>query len=98
LQQEAEITVNGTQLTKSESAVVRVALAALDEVLSEGLGFRDDGIALTDRYMVDVSHVRGLIEDKTPCTRQLDKQIQDRAATNISTTTIKVSHAGLGRL
>ena len=71
MHREAQITVNGTRLTNTESAVVRVALAALDEVLSEGLGLRDDGIALTDRYMVDVTHVRKLIEgrDRPPRTQ-----------------------------
>ena len=63
---EAHITFNGTTLTDTESAVVRVALAALDEVLSEGLGSRDDGIALTDRYMADVTRIRALIQSKTP--------------------------------
>ncbi len=65
MQREAKIIVNGITLTETESAVVRVALAALHEVLSEGLGFRDDGVALTDRYKIDVTHVRALIDGHT---------------------------------
>jgi hypothetical protein len=61
---EAHITVNGTTLTDTESAVVRVALAALAEVLAEGLGVRDDRVALTDRYLSDVSRVRALIQGR----------------------------------
>jgi hypothetical protein len=65
-QMEARITVNGITLTETESAVVRVALAALAEVLAEGLGFRDDRIALTDRYMDEVAKVRALIAGRPP--------------------------------
>jgi hypothetical protein len=45
---EAEITINATKLTDDEARVVRVALATLAEVLSNQLGFKDNGIPLTD--------------------------------------------------
>jgi hypothetical protein len=61
---EALIIVNGITLTDTESAVVRVSLAALAEVLAEGLGSRDDGIALTDRYQAETAYVLSLIEGK----------------------------------
>jgi hypothetical protein len=58
---EAEIVIDGTRLTENEAAVVRVALAALRSVLADGLGFRDDGIALTDRYQADAAYVHALL-------------------------------------
>ena len=62
MQAEAEITVNGTRLTDNESMVVRLALATFADILAEGLGFKDDGIPLTDQYQADLAHVRTLIE------------------------------------
>jgi len=69
MQQEAETTINGSKLTDNEAMVVRLALATFADVLSTGLGFKDDGIALTDRYQADVAHVRALLEGKTPRTQ-----------------------------
>lgn len=66
MQQEAEITNNGSNLTDNEAMVVRVALATLADVLATGLGFKDDGIALTDQYQADLAHVRWLLEQKIP--------------------------------
>jgi hypothetical protein len=66
VQQEAEITINGTKLTDNESMVVRLALATFADVLATQLGFKDAGIALTDRYQADVAHVRALIDGNNP--------------------------------
>jgi len=49
---------NGTKLTDNESMVVRMALATFADILADGLGFKDDGIPLTDRYQADIAHVR----------------------------------------
>jgi hypothetical protein len=64
MRDEAAITVNGTRLTDSESRVVRLALATFADILANQLGFKDDGIALTDRYQTDVAHIRSLIDGK----------------------------------
>jgi hypothetical protein len=65
MQAEAAITINGTKLTDNEAMVVRLALATFADVLATQLGFKDEGIALTDRYQADVAHVRALIEGGT---------------------------------
>lgn len=62
MQQEADITVNGTRLTDNEARIVRLALASFADILANELGFKDDGIALTDRYQTDTAHVIALIE------------------------------------
>ncbi len=62
MQTEAEITINGAKLTDNESMVVRMALATFADILADGLGFKDDGIPLTDRYQADIAHVQTLIE------------------------------------
>lgn len=67
--QEATITINGATLTDTESMTVRVAIDTLANVLAEGLGFRDDGIALTDRYMTSLSRIQALIERRAPKTQ-----------------------------
>ena len=64
MRDEADITVNGTRLTDNESRVIRLALATFADILANQVGFKDDGIALTDRYQGDVARVRALIEDK----------------------------------
>jgi hypothetical protein len=69
MQQEAEITINGTKLTDNEAMVVRLALATFADVLATQLGFKDEGLALTDRYQADVAHVRALIEGGNPRTQ-----------------------------
>jgi len=66
MQQEAEITVNGTKLTNNEAMVVRLAMATFADVLATQLGFKDAGIALTDQYQADVAHVRALIDGRSP--------------------------------
>jgi hypothetical protein len=50
MQEEAEITINGTKLTDVESMTVRVAIDTLANVLVEGLELENDGVAFTDRY------------------------------------------------
>jgi hypothetical protein len=62
IQDEAATTINGTRLTDNEAMVVRLALATFADILANQLGFKDDGIALTDRYQADVARVRALLE------------------------------------
>jgi hypothetical protein len=64
MQQEAEITINGDRLSDAESMTVRVAIDTLANVLAEGLGFENDGIALTDRYMPSLSRIQALLENR----------------------------------
>jgi hypothetical protein len=61
---EAQITVNGTRLTADEARIVRLALESFADILENALGFKDDGTALTDKYLIDVTHIRFLIEGK----------------------------------
>jgi hypothetical protein len=65
MRDEAAITVNGSRLTDTESRVIRLAVATFADILENQLGFKDDGIALTDQYLTDVAHVRALIEGRT---------------------------------
>jgi hypothetical protein len=65
MRDEAAITVNGTRLADTESMVIRLALATFEDILANQLGFKDDGIALTDQYLTDVAYVRALIEGRT---------------------------------
>jgi hypothetical protein len=62
MQQKADITVNGTRLTNNEARIVRLALATFADIMANQLGFKDDGIALTDQYQVDTARVLALIE------------------------------------
>ena len=64
MQEEAEITINGTKLTDTESMTVRVAIDTLANVMAEGLGFESDGIALTDWYMNSLSRIQTLLENR----------------------------------
>jgi len=64
MREEAEIKINGTKLTESESMTVRVAIDTLANVLAEGLGFKDQGIELTDRYMTSLSRIQTLLEKR----------------------------------
>jgi hypothetical protein len=64
MQEEAVITINGTRLSDAESMTVRVAIDTLANVLAEGLGFENDGIALTDRYMASLSRIQSLLESR----------------------------------
>jgi hypothetical protein len=64
MQVEAEITINGAKLSDTESMTVRVAIDTLANVLVEGLGLENDGIALTDRYMASLSRIQTLLESR----------------------------------
>jgi len=64
MQQEAEVIINDTKLTDNEAMVVRLALATVADVLATQLGFKDAGVALTDRYQADTAHVLTLIEGR----------------------------------
>ena len=64
MQEEAEITINGTKLTDAESMTVRVAIDTLANVLAEGLGVESDGMALTDQYMTSLSRIQNLLESR----------------------------------
>lgn len=64
MQDEAEITINGVKLTDAEAMTVRVAIDTLANVLAEGLGLENDGIALTDRYMTSLSRIQALLENR----------------------------------
>jgi hypothetical protein len=64
--QEAVITINGANLTDTESMTVRVAIDTLANVLSEGLSSTDDGAELTQRYMASLSRIQALFEYRAP--------------------------------
>jgi hypothetical protein len=64
MQQEAEITVNGSKLTDNESRMVRLALAAFADLLANDAEVQDDGAALTERYQAFVSRIQALIEGR----------------------------------
>lgn len=69
MQDEAAVTVNGTRLTNNEARIVRLALATFADIMANQLGFKDDGIALTDRYQTDTAHVLALIEGRAARTQ-----------------------------
>jgi hypothetical protein len=64
MQIEAEITINGVKLSDAESMTVRVAIDTLANVLAEGLGFENDGVALSDRYIASLSRIQTLLESR----------------------------------
>ena len=64
MQEEAEITINGTRLSDSESMTIRVAVDTLANVLAEDLGGEGDGKALADRYMTALSSIQSLLESR----------------------------------
>lgn len=63
MQDEAEITINGTKLTDSESMTIRVAVDTLANVLAEDLG-EGEGKMLADRYMAALSRIQALLESR----------------------------------
>ena len=69
MQQEAEITVNGIRLANNEARIIRLALASFADILANELGFKNDGIALTDRYQADTAHVLALMEGRAQRTQ-----------------------------
>ena len=64
MQEEAEITINGTRLSDSESMTIRVAVDTLANVLAEDLGAEGDGKALADRYMTALGNIQSLLESR----------------------------------
>jgi hypothetical protein len=66
---EASITINGTKLTDDDSRMVRLALESFADILANELGFKDEGIELTDRYQTGVARIRALIDGKAPRTQ-----------------------------
>jgi hypothetical protein len=76
MQQEAEITINGTRLTNNEARMVRLALASFAEIMANQLGFKDDGIPLTDQYQADTAHVLALIEGRAQRTQWIPQGVQ----------------------
>jgi hypothetical protein len=61
---EAAITINGTVLSHSESVIVRLAMDVFEEILAEGLNFRNDGIPITDQYTIGIARIRTLLDPK----------------------------------
>lgn len=61
---EAEITINGTKLTDSQSMTIRVAIDTLANVLAEGLALEGDGQSLADRYMSSLTRIQALLESR----------------------------------
>ena len=64
MQDEAEIIINGTKLSDSESMTIRVAVDTLANVLAEDLDAEGDGKALADRYMTALSSIQSLLESR----------------------------------
>jgi hypothetical protein len=64
MQDEAEITINGTKLTDSQSMTIRVAIDTLANVLAEGLELEGDGQAVADRYMSSLTRIQELLESR----------------------------------
>jgi hypothetical protein len=64
MSQEAAITINGTQLTEHESAIMRMAVEAFTIVMAQGLEERDAGItdALTPPYVEALVSVQKLLD------------------------------------
>jgi hypothetical protein len=63
MQDEAEITINGTKLTDSESMTVRVAIDTLANVLAEDLS-AEGGQAVADRYMAALTKIQTLLDSR----------------------------------
>ena len=64
MQEEAEIIINGTRLSDSESMTIRVAVDTLANVLAEDLGAEGDGKALAERYMTALGSIQSLLENR----------------------------------
>jgi BarA-like signal transduction histidine kinase len=64
MQEEAEITINGTRLSDAESMTIRVAVDTLANVLAEDLDAEGDGKALADRYLSALSSIQSLLESR----------------------------------
>jgi hypothetical protein len=66
MHEEAEITINGTKLSDSESMTIRVAVDTLANVLAEDLGAEGDGRELAERYMAALTSIQVLLESRQP--------------------------------
>jgi hypothetical protein len=64
MQEEADITINGTKLTDAESMTVRVAIDTLANVLAEEVATEGDGPALAERYMASLTRIQALLESR----------------------------------
>ena len=70
MQEEANITINGSKLTDAESMTVRVAIDTLANVLAEGLGEEEgEAVQLTKRYIESLSRIQSLLESREPRTQ-----------------------------
>jgi hypothetical protein len=65
MQGEAEITVNGTRLTDDEARMVRLALESFADILENQLGFKDDSIPMSDKYVTDTARVLSLLAGRS---------------------------------
>jgi len=61
---EAEIAVNGTRLTHDEARIVRLALESFADILENQLGFKDDGIQISDKCVTDTTRILALISER----------------------------------
>ena len=66
MQDEAEITINGTKLSDAESMTIRVAVDTLANVLAEDVAPESDGQTLADRYMSSLTRIQNLLENREP--------------------------------
>jgi hypothetical protein len=65
MQEEAEITVNGTKLTDAEAMTIRVAVDTLANVLAEDVAAEGDP-TLAERYMTALTRIQSLLESRQP--------------------------------
>jgi hypothetical protein len=61
MKDEAEITINGTKLTDSESMTIRVAVDTLANVLAEDVATEGDQ-SVADRYMAALTNIQALLD------------------------------------
>lgn len=61
--------INQSSVTNNEARMVRLALASFAEIMANQLGFKDDGIPLTDQYQADTAHVFALIQGRAQRTQ-----------------------------
>ena len=64
MQEEAEITINGTRLSEAESMTIRVAIDTLANVLADGL--EEDGPAVSERYLPSLTRIQALLDSREP--------------------------------
>jgi hypothetical protein len=64
MQDEAEITINGTKLTDAQSMTIRVAVDTLANVLAESLGLEGEDAGLAERYAGSLSAIQTLLESR----------------------------------